>query len=314
VKIGRTSRSRWLCGAAVLIGAASLGACEPAAERSGESASSRAGGARAAGALRVAATTPALAWLVEGIGGDAVTVERLGAEALDPAWSPAADEILRLSEADLIVARGRRIETWIETASLPPSRLVETTAGLELLEREGPTHSHGAEGEHSHRTVDPATPLDPELFAAQAGRVRDALVRVAGAGADRDRIASVAAELAAELDELSAELRAVGEEWARRGAGACVAPAGRLDYACRALGLPHASSTADRSPPLTLVLWPLGTPDPPMAADTRVVPLDPLELPLAGGADADFDYLGRQRANLERLRAAAAGAGSAEAR
>ncbi|HVS14260.1 MAG TPA: metal ABC transporter substrate-binding protein [Thermoanaerobaculia bacterium] len=314
MEIGRRPRSGGARGGAtvalVLVLAA---ACTPGPEgpAAGDPAAPGAGVRSFATSLRVAATTPALAWLVERIGGAAARVERLGPEWLDPARTPTAEEVLQLSAADLIVTRGRRIETWLETASLPESRLVETTDGMGLLVREGPTHSHGTEGEHSHWIADPATPLDPELFAAQARSVHQALVRAAASAPDPDPdpFATAAAGLAAELEELAAGFRAIGGEWSQRGVDACAAPADRLGYACRALGLPAARSEGAAQPARTLVLWPLGVPDPPMAVDTVVVPLDPLELPPGGDPSAGFDYLGRQRANLERLRAGL-GAGS----
>lgn len=116
------------------------------------------------------------------IGGEQVEITWLIPEGIDPAyWTPAGEDVADLQAADLILLNGATYEKWLPTASLPSARTVDTSAGLadRLVKTDGPVHSHGPDGEHSHAGTAFTTWLDPELAIAQATAVRDALVRVA---------------------------------------------------------------------------------------------------------------------------------------
>ena len=112
------------------------------------------GAAASSGPLLVYAVNHPLACMAERIGGEAVQVEFPAPADEDPAyWSPAPEVVLRYQEADLILCNGAGYAGWLERASLPASRTVDTSAavaerliGLE----EAVTHAHGPEGEHSH--------------------------------------------------------------------------------------------------------------------------------------------------------------------
>ncbi len=116
------------------------------------------------------------------IGGDHVSIDWRIPPDVDPAfWSPTADDIAAMQEADVILLNGATYEKWLPTASLPAARTVDTCAMVtdRLIETDGPVHAHGPDGEHSHAGVAFTIWLDPELAIAQATAVRDALVKAA---------------------------------------------------------------------------------------------------------------------------------------
>ncbi len=146
-------------------------------------------------------------FLVERIGGPLVLAECVLPEGEDPAsWSPSGDLVAGLAEADLIVTNGAGYSAWMATASLPSQRVVEAARGVELIELQGQTHSHGREGEHSHAGADPHTWSDPTGYVAQALVVRDALV--AARPHQAMSFQKNAGELERKLNALDAQLKA----------------------------------------------------------------------------------------------------------
>lgn len=127
----------------------------------------------------------------------------------DPAyWRPAAEDVVAMQQADLIVLNGASYEGWLKNVSLPPSRMSVTTDGLAdrlipLVEEA--THSHGLEGEHEHSGTAFTTWLDPTLAAAQASAIQEALA--ARWPRHADRFEAQLAALTEELTALDAGLR-----------------------------------------------------------------------------------------------------------
>lgn len=153
-------------------------------DKSGEASSSRfpfqdeSQAARAVVATSFYPTT----FLVERLGGEHFDVRCLLPSEEDPVhWKPATDVLRQFRAADLIVLQGGGLDAWARIASLPRSRVLETSRGFreQLLEysREQ-THSHGREGEHSHRGTDPHVWLDPHLFQLQADAIAKALAKL----------------------------------------------------------------------------------------------------------------------------------------
>ncbi len=101
---------------------------------------------------------------------------------VDPAfWMPDVETILAFQSADVILLNGAGYSRWTDHASLPPGRLVDTSAGFRdaYLESTGTgTHSHGPTGDHSHTGTAFTTWLDLQQAAVQARAVRDALIDV----------------------------------------------------------------------------------------------------------------------------------------
>lgn len=163
------------------------------------------------GRLLVYVDSYPLAYFAERIGGDRVEVRFPAPADTDPAfWAPDPETIAEYQEADLVLVTGAGYAQWVQTATLPGSRLVDTSAGLadRLLPLEGAvTHSHGGMGEHSHSGYATTTWLDPQLASAHAEAVHDAVVaaRPEHAAAFGEGLAS----LRGDLDALDARLAAI---------------------------------------------------------------------------------------------------------
>lgn len=131
--------------------------------------------------LRVFAVNAPLAWMAGEIGGDRLAVQLPVPEGIDPAdWKPNAEQVLAWQSADLILLNGAGYATWVRYASLPPERLVDTSASFQdrLIPQRGAgaIHSHGPQGEHSHGSYASTIWLDLALAARQATSVFEALL------------------------------------------------------------------------------------------------------------------------------------------
>ncbi|ROU03698.1 metal ABC transporter substrate-binding protein [Histidinibacterium lentulum] len=153
----------------------------------------------------------------------------------DPAfWRPTIADISEIQSADLIALNGAGFADWVARASLPRARLVDTSElfAETLIETESITHSHGADGEHSHTGTASFTWLDFEQAATQARSLATAMER---------RIPAVAVGLHARLADLEADLMALDAEAEDIGTAlsgvTLVATHPRYQYFARAYGL-----------------------------------------------------------------------------
>jgi len=139
----------------------------------------------ARGPIVVYAVNYPLAYFATRIGGDDVDVRLPVPADEDPAfWNPTAEEISAFQAADVILLNGAGYAGWTEKASLPRSKLVNTSAGAAdryVEADETLVHAHGPEGEHEHGAMAFTTwdaafleleteldELDSELLAAAA--------------------------------------------------------------------------------------------------------------------------------------------------
>ena len=120
-----------------------------------------------------------LLYFAERIGGDHVDVKFPIPSGMDPAlWTPSGDEIAAFQDADLIFINGAGYASWLKTASLPSSKMVNTSIAFEdrYVEAENAiTHSHGPGNSHSHAGIAFTTWLDPAFAIEQARAVHAAL-------------------------------------------------------------------------------------------------------------------------------------------
>ena len=162
----------------------------------------------AAEPLHVATASYPLSYFAQRIAANLAEVEYLVPADADPAsWTPDETAMLRFLAADLILLSGAGYEKWAETASLPLSRIVDTTRSLSdefIHSGEVVTHTHGPAGEHSHESLASMTWLDLHLAAAQASSVSAALAARLPERAEIFR--SNLAALTAELEALDREL------------------------------------------------------------------------------------------------------------
>jgi zinc transport system substrate-binding protein len=123
-----------------------------------------------------------LQYFAERIGGDRVAVEFPAPPDRDPAfWFPDADTIADFQNAGLILLNGADYAKWIPKVTLPPSKLVDTSASFKdrfIHVQDSMTHSHGPGGEHSHGGTAFTTWLDMTLGVEHAKAIRDAFTKV----------------------------------------------------------------------------------------------------------------------------------------
>jgi zinc transport system substrate-binding protein len=159
-----------------------------------------------------------LAYFAERIGGDEVEVVFPAPPNEDPAfWSPDAESIAAYQGADLILLNGAGYAKWVERATMPPSKLVDSTSGAadRLLELTGTvTHSHGPEGDHEHQGWAFTTWLDPTLAIEQARAIAAALQsRLPGSDtAIAERLTALEADLSALDAQFVTATNTIGDE------------------------------------------------------------------------------------------------------
>jgi zinc transport system substrate-binding protein len=123
-----------------------------------------------------------LAWMAEQLAGDTATVVLPAPAGVDPAyWQPDIATLLRYQQADLVLLNGAGYAKWLAGASLPASRLVDTSLAYRdqlLVVDSAPVHSHGPQGDHSHGDLAFTTWLDLQLAQQQASVVARALQRL----------------------------------------------------------------------------------------------------------------------------------------
>lgn len=187
-------------------------------------------------AVQIVALSAPAAWLAARIGGDLVEVRTLPPVGEDPRrWRPSPLAIDELRQSDQIVLAGAGLEAWVATASLPLSRTVDLSRGIDLIRLDGPTHRHGEGPAHSHAGPAPYTWLEPKTLGAHAERLHAAL---------RELRPTRASELDAELASLQGELEPIARRLAALGASepTLVSTHPTFVYLFRGAGLdvPHA--------------------------------------------------------------------------
>jgi len=171
-------------------------------------------GAEASSELKVVTVNYPLAYFAERILGDKGVVSFPTPAGVDPAyWSPKPTEIAEYQQADLILLNGAGYAAWVANATLPQSRLVDTTSAVteQLIPIDNSvTHTHGPTGDHSHGGTAFTTWLDLDIATAQARAVLDALIR-ARPQYEAD-FRGTFATLEAELREVHSSLEEISEQ------------------------------------------------------------------------------------------------------
>ena len=122
-----------------------------------------------------------LAYFAERIGENLVNVVFPAPPGIDPAfWVPDEEMLRKYQQADLILLNGAGYAKWTKRASLSMARSVDTSRAFRdnLLDTESRvTHSHGADGDHSHGGKAFTTWLDFSQAAQQAEAIYKSLIR-----------------------------------------------------------------------------------------------------------------------------------------
>jgi len=131
--------------------------------------------------LRIYTVNYPLQYFAQRIAGSHAEVIMPAPPDVDPAfWQPDIETILEYQRADLVLLNGANYARWVKNVSLPPSRLVNTSAGFsdDYIDIETTTtHSHGPGGDHSHAGTAFTTWLDFTQAVEQARTIKDALVK-----------------------------------------------------------------------------------------------------------------------------------------
>ena len=278
------------------------------------------GGAGDPAAAKLAVYTSCfpVSFLAERVAGERATVTLILPAGEDPPdWSPPGDTIAAMQRADLIVINGAGFEGWLGTTTLPESKLVDTTASLgdRLIELEETTHSHGKDGDHSHKGTDPHVWADPELAVAQAENIHLALAKADPAHADdyRQNFETLRNELTRLDQELKVAVDGYDGEVLAASHPAFNYMARRYGLQLRNFGFEPDALPADEALAaftqqlgehgIRRMLWEAQPSDEVRSkfeeTGVEVLYLDPLEQPRG---DAGYDYLAQARANAERLK------------
>ena len=170
------------------------------------------------GRLTVATVNYPLAYFAERILGDAGDVSFPAPPDVDPAyWTPEPEVISKYQQADLIILNGAGYADWVANASLPQTRLVDTTAAVsdQLIEIENAvTHTHGPTGDHSHGDTAFTTWLDLDIAIAQAQAMTEAMIlaRPDLEGGLRQGFAELETVLVAMNDQLKEATASLGDQ------------------------------------------------------------------------------------------------------
>lgn len=154
----------------------------------------------AGGPLVVVATFTVLADIVATVGGDDVDVSSVTGSGMNVhGYEPTPDDLRRAAGADLVVANGLGLETWlhdlVDPLGVPVVRVGEAVEPLPI---------RGSATETGGLAHNPHAWMSPQAGQAYVGAVADALVRADPA--DADDYAARAEALVAELADLEQEL------------------------------------------------------------------------------------------------------------
>ena len=121
-----------------------------------------------------------LAYFANRIGGELIAVHFPKING-DPAfWEPEAKDVHAFQGADLILLNGATYAKWATKASLPKSKIVNTSAGFQnrfIGVKQDLAHKHGKDGNHNHTGTAFMTWLDLKQAEQQAVTIRDALMK-----------------------------------------------------------------------------------------------------------------------------------------
>ena len=162
--------------------------------------------------LSVAVANYPLKYFTERLAGDAVQVVYPVPADEDPAfWKPGDAQVTSYQSAGLILMNGATYSKWAEKATLPRSKLVDTSASFKdkfIVITNAMTHSHGPGGTHSHDGTSFTTWIDFQQAIAQAEAVRNALIKKLPAA--KATIEKNFAALRADLEALDKRLLTAG--------------------------------------------------------------------------------------------------------
>jgi zinc transport system substrate-binding protein len=266
---------------------------------------------------QVFVTNYPLQYFAQRITGELADVRFPMVEDGDPAfWQPDATSIGQYQAAAAILINGATYEKWLASATLPDTKIVDTSVGFRdkyIHVDDAVTHSHGPEGEHSHSGTAFTTWLDFQQAEQQALAVYEALAKL---------MPNHTSVLATNLDALREDLKKLDQEMrdvaARIGDRPLIASHPVYDYWARAYGMrlesvhwepdvvPTDEAIAElskllESHPAKAMIWE-GTPEPASVDKLNGLGMASLVFDPCGNVSESGDWLTVMRSNIQSLR------------
>ena len=166
------------------------------------------------GKPQVCAVNYPLAYFAERIGGKLIDVHFPEINGDPASWKPNAKDIRAFQEADLILLNGANYAKWIIKASLPESKIVNTSTRFRnsfIKVKNDAVHKHGKDDGHSHADTAFTTWLDLKQATQQAVTIRDALVELLPSS--EQALKNNFAALQKDLQALDTELRNIADKF-----------------------------------------------------------------------------------------------------
>lgn len=135
----------------------------------------------------------------------------------DPAfWKPTSKDIKNFQDSDLILLNGADYAKWVRTATLPQSKLVNTSSSFEnkyIINPHAITHSHGPYGMHTHGKIAFTTWMDMSQAIIQANAIYKGIINKLKPSSDEVKILKTNLDLLVKnLNGIDKQFTAIGKK------------------------------------------------------------------------------------------------------
>lgn len=157
------------------------------------------------GPLTIIASTEVLAALTTELAGDSAQVICL--ETTLTRQQLSGQQISQLQTASLIIVNGAGLESWLQTVSLPKSRLLDTTQSVRsgLLQADGNvSHQHGPNGPQDPASLVHSTWMSPTILQSQCTAIQQRLQKLS---IDPETLNERSQKIRAEISTLTARIQ-----------------------------------------------------------------------------------------------------------
>ncbi|MCM8531345.1 MAG: metal ABC transporter substrate-binding protein [Lentisphaeraceae bacterium] len=131
--------------------------------------------------VKISVTSYPLFWIAESLLDDKENIQYLIPKDVSPAeWQPSSQNIHNMLQSDRIFINGATFEKWLETTSIPRTKIVNSTKGLGakfIVLKDAVQHKHDGDS-HSHDIIIATTWLDSELMKGQIQNISKELQKL----------------------------------------------------------------------------------------------------------------------------------------
>lgn len=144
------------------------------------------------------------------VGGERVQVKKLIPAGGEPhSWEPSPRDIISIFDGQVFIFNGAGMEPWAEKQkeqlAQKKVKVVEASAGMDLIRHEEGAHKHHEDSKHEHLATDPHVWLDPVNAQQIVNKIKDALCEADPVG--KNHYSERAAAYCRKLDQLDKEYR-----------------------------------------------------------------------------------------------------------